>query len=957
MRVQWRFNLMARVSAIVALLLAGVCPLAAQTVSGTIGADNAAVTVANLGGSTNVTVGIERGTWTTGSLVFEARVTDTATWIPILCANPSNLVAVPMLSAVSSVAAQAWTCNVAGFLQFRTRGTGGIAGTATVNLRATVAASATNAPTIIKPQTVATANYTGGFPDPVVSIAIPAGTHYALAGIKSTSLSASFQFQASADNGVTWTPDLAYSAQEIGSNAAYVLISPTFNGTAQPERLWIVGPLPAWVTNLKIAITGGAATGTAIFRLQSLESNFDLTNLAIAGSQKSWPGGLMMLGAYRENSGLANRLTMSDRFDIGGSGSAGLNTSIVAVSNAVTFPVTGTFWQTTQPVSIATMPTTPVTGTFWQATQPVSGTVVVSNFPATQAVTGTFWQATQPVSGTFWQATQPVSGTVGVNNFPATQPVSGTVTANAGTNLNTSALALDATLTGGTQTTRVTDGTNTATVKPASTAAIATDKALVVAIHPSTPVAVTGTFFQATQPVSGTVGVSNFPATQPVSGTVAVSNFPATQAVTGTFFQATQPVSGSISVSNFPATQAVTGTFFQATQPVSLTTLPALTAGTAVIGHVIADTGSTTTVTANAVVSTVNSSTTTLAAGGVFTGTSEDVTEYADIRVTVFADVASATDGLSMQQSANGTNWDVTDVYTIAAGAGRTFSLGASARFFRLVYTNGGTIQTAFRLQTVFHKQHQKASTNRPADARTNETDTTEQTAFLLGYNGATWDRLRSTTANGLAVDVTRVSGTVAGNQTQVNGVAVSVDRGPSDAGTQRVMTSQDATYAASTAAKTATAAGVGAFFELCGSASKTIRLQRLAVSGTVATAAIYGDVQVRKTSAAATGGTATTLTTTPFDSTSAAGTATAKFFTVLPTGGSTLVGNIFSQTLFFPLTGTVTSFQPQLVYVWRDVDAESPVLRGTAQCITIGFGTTPTNAPTLSVSVAWTEK
>lgn len=59
--------------------------------------------------------------------------------------------------------------------------------------------------------------------------------------------------------------------------------------------------------------------------------------------------------------------------------------------------------------------------------------------------------------------------------------------------------------------------------------------------------AVTGTFFQATQPVSGTV---------------AVSNFPATQAVTGTFFQATQPVS-------IAGTVAVSGTFFQATQPVS----------------------------------------------------------------------------------------------------------------------------------------------------------------------------------------------------------------------------------------------------------------------------------------------------------------------------------------------------------------------------------------------------
>jgi len=43
------------------------------------------------------------------------------------------------------------------------------------------------------------------------------------------------------------------------------------------------------------------------------------------------------------------------------------------------------------------------------ATQPVSGSVSVDNFPATQAVSGTFWQATQPVSGTFFQATQPVS--------------------------------------------------------------------------------------------------------------------------------------------------------------------------------------------------------------------------------------------------------------------------------------------------------------------------------------------------------------------------------------------------------------------------------------------------------------------------------------------------------------------------------------------------------------------
>lgn len=142
-------------------------------------------------------------------------------------------------------------------------------------------------------------------------------------------------------------------------------------------------------------------------------------------------------------------------------------------------------------------------------TQPISGTVAVSNFPGTQTVSGTVTANagtgtftvdasghTVPVSGTFWQTTQPVSGTLTVlqgtspwvtsgggggggdvnlfdnagnpinstgtslnvdvtNTVPvtgtfwqATQPVSGTVTANAGTNLNTSSLNLEATQSG-----------------------------------------------------------------------------------------------------------------------------------------------------------------------------------------------------------------------------------------------------------------------------------------------------------------------------------------------------------------------------------------------------------------------------------------------------------------------------------------------------------------------------
>lgn len=96
-----------------------------------------------------------------------------------------------------------------------------------------------------------------------------------------------------------------------------------------------------------------------------------------------------------------------------------LRATAVPVSGTITanvsgtVPVSGTFWQATQPISgsVGVTGSVAVTGTFWQATQPVS-------IAATVGVSGTFWQATQPVSvasmpstpvtGTFWQETQPV---------------------------------------------------------------------------------------------------------------------------------------------------------------------------------------------------------------------------------------------------------------------------------------------------------------------------------------------------------------------------------------------------------------------------------------------------------------------------------------------------------------------------------------------------------------------
>jgi hypothetical protein len=160
-------------------------------------------------------------------------------------------------------------------------------------------------------------------------------------------------------------------------------------------------------------------------------------------------------------------------------------------------------------------------------------------------------------------------------------------------------------------------------------------------------------------------------------------------------------------------------------------------------------------------VSTANSTSANLGANAIFTGTSEDVSQFSSIAISVFSSHASATDGLSLQQSSDGSNWDITDVYTISAAAGKTINIQVTAKFYRVVYTNGGTLTTSLRIQSIYHTSTKKGSSVRPQDARSNENDMEEDLSYLMIYNTATWDRARGDTTNGLDVDVTRVSGNV----------------------------------------------------------------------------------------------------------------------------------------------------------------------------------------------------
>lgn len=169
----------------------------------------------------------------------------------------------------------------------------------------------------------------------------------------------------------------------------------------------------------------------------------------------------------------------------------------------------------------------------------------------------------------------------------------------------------------------------------------------------------------------------------------------------------------------------------------------------------------------------------------------------------------------------------------------------------------------------------------------------------------------------------------------------------------------QKATYAAALTAKTATAAGVTPFFTICGSATKTIRVQAFTAHYTIATAGLHADPRLQKTSTATSGGTATALTKVPLDSSSAAATANlVNYYTVLATAGS-LVGTVAIQQIWGQITATVTagSVTPE-TFRWKSTDeTEAVVLRGTAQCLEASFGTTTTNAPTMTVSVIWTEE
>lgn len=170
--------------------------------------------------------------------------------------------------------------------------------------------------------------------------------------------------------------------------------------------------------------------------------------------------------------------------------------------------------------------------------------------------------------------------------------------------------------------------------------------------------------------------------------------------------------------------------------------------------------------------SVLNSSVATLGIGGEFTGLAEDVMNYASLTFMVISDVASSTNGFQIQQSADGSNWDISDSYTIPATTGKVISVQPAARYMRIFYANGAVGQASFRLFPTFHYYSAQPSSQRAQDAYTNETDLQQFWGFLSAYNGSTWDRLSVNTGDSAgALRVTFATDATASIASQATGL------------------------------------------------------------------------------------------------------------------------------------------------------------------------------------------
>lgn len=99
-----------------------------------------------------------------------------------------------------------------------------------------------------------------------------------------------------------------------------------------------------------------------------------------------------------------------------------------------------------------------------------------------------------------------------------------------------------------------------------------------------------------------------------------------------------------------------------------------------------------------------NSTTTVLEADEVYSGEWKNVLGYASVSVEISSDQASATNGFAVQTSDDGSTVRHSHIHTLVANVNHHFVYTLTGNYYRVKYTNGGTLQTSFFLNSILSK-------------------------------------------------------------------------------------------------------------------------------------------------------------------------------------------------------------------------------------------------------------
>lgn len=311
------------------------------------------------------------GTYGTATGIFEKTDDDTLTnWFPVQCSQEGQGVIETGYSSLTNVS-RMWQCNTQGANAFRVRSTAVASGT--VNILISPSAMPTiNGGTIAVAPSIDTAasgsltvqdagssTTTGQNSASIVTGTATAGstTSIALNGRPAigTLLTGTWvgtvQFEGSQDSGTTWTP---FGAHVRG--AAPSVSTATSNGLFLANTTGLTNYRIRWTARtsgtVSVAFTAASETGVVYVANAIKVLGIDNTSQVTVKAASTAPASTDTSMVVALNPNASNPVNDPGLPDTLGIKTAANSTSFAPASDA-TFPVTGTFWQATQPISAA----------------------------------------------------------------------------------------------------------------------------------------------------------------------------------------------------------------------------------------------------------------------------------------------------------------------------------------------------------------------------------------------------------------------------------------------------------------------------------------------------------------------------------------------------------------------------------------------------------------------------